>query len=144
MPLINCEECHQQISHEAFVCPKCGFRRYKPSEEDKQVRRGLASTEVKNDWAKSVDHLLRDIQEESLDKTRLESETISRTLARFASLLAVLGKQSDIQTRRIARLTWGLLLLTLALLILTGYLCYDAYLNHKSDNAKHAYNAKQP
>ena len=92
--LFNCPECNSQISQDALVCPKCGFRRYKPSEQDKQHRRNLAETETTNDLVKSDSHLLTDIHEESLDKTRPESETVSRTMSRFAALLVRLSRES--------------------------------------------------
>lgn len=93
--LIKCEECSQQISEGAFVCPKCGFRRFKPSLQEKNARRKIAENETKNDLTKIPSHLLDDIHDESLDRTRPDSETVARTMARFAALLIRLSKDGS-------------------------------------------------
>ena len=86
------------------------------------TKREIAETETRNDLAKSAEHLLSDIHDESLDRDRPGSETVSRTMSRFAALLVVLSRQADEATRanialqqKVVRLTWGLFWLTLAL-----------------------------
>ncbi|MCE9608866.1 MAG: hypothetical protein K8R23_01430 [Chthoniobacter sp.] len=101
-------------------------------------KREVARTEAARDLQKEIRHLLTDIHDESLDdQSRSREMTVSRTMARFGSLLCVLSEQADIQTRRIVRLTWALVALTIPLLGLTAYLSYDAYLKSKSETAQH-------
>jgi hypothetical protein len=109
-------------------------------------KREVAETETSRDLQKSVQHLLADIHDESLDdQSRSRSMTVARTMARFASLLSVLSVQADFQTQRIIRLTrwvigltWTLVALTLVLLFLTAYLSYDVYLKSKANAAPRA------
>ena len=121
MAKINCEECGDVISNEAFVCPKCGFRRFKPSELDKQARRNDAAIEVTRDWAKPIDNLLRDIQEESLDKTRPESETVSRTLARFAALQARISRDDSVTADKNLKIQKGALAIAIVAAVLSTF-----------------------
>ena len=58
-------------------------------------------------------------------------------LMHLGRVFSLLSRQTDIQTRRIVRLTWALIALTAALLILTGYLCYDAHKKSKGDEQQH-------
>ena len=111
--LIKCEECGQQISEEAFVCPKCSFRRFKPSTQEKDARRKTAENETKNDLAKIPSHLLDDIHDESLDRTRPDSETVARTMARFAALLVQLSKESSETADKNLRLQKRMIWLTI-------------------------------
>lgn len=91
-------------------------------------KREEARSETEKDLSKPVKQLLADIHDESLDdQSRSREMTVSRTLARFGSLLCVLSEQADIQTRRIVRLTWGLLILTVVLLIATFVLAWIAH-----------------
>ena len=108
--LINCPECTGRISNEAFVCPHCGYRLHKPNAADQALRRSMAETEVQNDRKKAIDHLLRDINEESLDKTRPESETVARTMSRFAALLTNLsaeGARTANSNLKLQKFTFG-------------------------------------
>jgi hypothetical protein len=104
-------------------------------ERDRQRRRELEEQEqrlpdlVHEDLRKEIPALLTDIHQESLRNKGGAVSPVTRTLARFASLLGALYVRADIQTRRVVRLTWALVGLTVALLGLTAYLCYDAYLN---------------
>jgi hypothetical protein len=107
------------------------------NEQDRQRRRALEEQEqrvpdlVDEDLRKEIPILLAEIHQESLKNKGIAVSPNVRTLARFASLLAVLSIQADIQTRRIVRLTWALVWVSVALLIFTLYLCYDAYLNEQ-------------
>jgi hypothetical protein len=49
------------------------------------------------------------------------------TITRNARLLVLLGRQADEQTRRIVRLTWALLWLTVALLVVSIALAFIAW-----------------
>jgi hypothetical protein len=90
-------------------------------------KRENAETERDRDLKKSVEHLLADIHDESLDdQSRDHQMTVARTMARFASLLTLLSKQADKQFRQnmciqrwLIGLTVALVVLTIALLILT-------------------------
>ncbi len=88
------------------------------------------------DANKTPDALLAELHAEANDdQTRSKAMTVALTTAKFASLLSVLSVQSDIQTRRIVRLTVALLVLTFLLLIFTVYLSYDAYEKNKHHKA---------
>jgi len=100
-------------------------------------KRKVAENEAELDLKKSIQHLLVDVHDESLDARQPDAQRLGRVIARFASMLSVLSEQSDKLTRRIVRLTWSLAILTVALLILTGYLCYDAYSKTQRDQQQH-------
>jgi len=87
-------------------------------------KRSTAETEATNDLAKSIEELLVDVHDESLDLEREGTETVSRTMARFASILVVLSRQAKEESDRnlkmqktIRNLTWALLVLTFVLAV---------------------------
>jgi hypothetical protein len=81
------------------------------------------------DIRKSSETLLAELHAEAYDdQSRDRAMTVSKTLAKFGSLLVLLSIQADMQTLRIVRLTRALVILTFALLFFTGYLCYDTYI----------------
>ena len=85
------------------------------------------------DLRKPIETLLGELHAESYDDQSRDREmTVSKTISKFGSLLALLSVQADRQTRSIISLTRWLLLLTVALFILTGYLCVDAYSKNKT------------
>jgi hypothetical protein len=86
---------------------------------------------------KEIHILLAEIHEESLKNKGIAVSPTTRTLARFASLLGALYIRADVQTRRIVKLTWALVFLTVALLGFTAYLSYDAYLNDQRAKREH-------
>ena len=96
--------------------------------EAEHDRRERLKREVAEDLRKQVEHLLTDIHEESIRGLGDVGAPVTRTMARFASLLGVLSIQADIQTRRIVRLTWALVFLTTALLVFTVYLFRDTHI----------------
>ncbi len=56
------------------------------------AKRSNAEIETQRDLQKDIKHLLADIHDESLDdQSRSREMTVSRTMARFASLLAHVG-----------------------------------------------------
>lgn len=87
-----------------------------------------------------IARLLKEIHEESHRPQRPDAKSLARTMALFSSLLGVLSIQADIQTRRIVRLTWTLVVLTFALLFFTVYLSQEAYFENKrvDQTYKHA------
>lgn len=117
--------------------------------ETPKERRERLKRETAEDLRKPVHQLLTDIHEESIRAYAADSSAITRTLARFASLLSVLSEQAEKQsregikqaqkavdlTRKIAWLTWGLVGLTLALLIFTIYLAQDVYRAREREKA---------
>ena len=111
----------------------CGMMPHDP--EDTERRRKLEELEqrladlIQEDLGKEISDHLTGIHAESLKNKGVAVSPIIRTLARFASLLGALYIRADIQTRRIIKLTWALVFLTIALLGFTAYLSYDAYLN---------------
>jgi phage shock protein PspC (stress-responsive transcriptional regulator) len=48
-----------------------------------------------------------------------------------------IAKMNDIATKRLVRLTWALLIFTVALFFLTVYLAYDVYTDKHHDNLTH-------
>jgi hypothetical protein len=92
---------------------------------------------VQEDLEKEIHILLAEIHEESLKNKGIAVSPTTRTLARFASLLGALYIRADVQTRRIVKLTWALVFLTVALLGFTAYLSYDAYLNDQRAKREH-------
>jgi hypothetical protein len=80
---------------------------------------------------KQMSQLLDDIHVQARKAVEQNAHALARTIALFASLLGVLSKKADIQTIRIIRLTKALVGLTVALLLFTAYLSYDAYLKNK-------------
>lgn len=126
------------------MCPRCGYRIVKPDELEKATRRATAEIETARDLEKPLSHLLSDIHDESLDRTRLEGETVARTMARFAALQVVLSREADstaeknLQLSRsnlalsssVNRLTYiiaGLTLIMTALGIVQAYYSYRSY-----------------
>jgi hypothetical protein len=99
--------------------------------ETPQERRKRLEAEAAEDLSKSLPQLLADVHDESTRAVERNSAALARTIARFAALLGVLSIQADAQSRRIVRLTRALVGLTIALLIFTAYLSYDAYLKNK-------------
>jgi hypothetical protein len=111
--------------------------------KDAERRRKLEELEqrvldlVEEDLRKEIPTLLTDIHEESLKNKGIAVSPITRTLARFASLLGALYVRAEIQTQKVVRLTWALVFLTLGLLIFTIYLSYNAYLqDQRSEKAR--------
>jgi hypothetical protein len=95
------------------------------------------------DMRKTVPALLTDIRLAATKGLGPEGAPNTMTLYRHAALLAVLSGQADVQTRRIVRLTWALVIFTAVLLLFTAYLCQDAYFKAKRDNAP-SRNQSQP
>lgn len=83
------------------------------------TKREIAERETRNDLAKSIDTLLTDVQDESLDLTRAGTETVSRTMARFASILVVLSRQAKEESDRNLQMQRDVVTLTNRLYILT-------------------------
>lgn len=63
----------------------------------------------------------------SVGNPKANAIALITAIRKFASIQCIISDQADIQTRRIVRLTWGLFILTVALLVLTAYLSYDIY-----------------
>ena len=92
-------------------------------------KRREAENETARDLAKTTEHLLIDIHDESLDdQTRDRAMTVSRTIARFAALLVVLSRQTEAQFKQNMKIQQWLIGLTVALLLLTSPLLVLTYL----------------
>lgn len=63
----------------------------------------------------------------SVGNPKANAIALITAIRKFANIQCIISDQADIQTRRIVRLTWGLFILTVALLVLTAYLSYDIY-----------------
>ena len=94
--------------------------------EQREYDRILALAD--EDLNKTVPALLTDIKLAATRGIGPQGAPITMTLYRHAALLAVLSGQADVHSRRIVKLTKVLVGLTVALLLFTAYLSYDAYL----------------
>ena len=77
-----------------------------------------------DDIGKSADQLIADMQQLIIEggsptNPGFNTRKGLEALRKFACVLRVLSREADTQTRRIVRLTWGLLILTAVLLIFT-------------------------
>jgi hypothetical protein len=86
---------------------------------------------------------------EALDKMKAEHGLAgviapSHQTPLMAALLVMIAEDMDKQTRRIIRLTWGLLILTAALLVFTIVLYEDAHKQIQRDTLKQDSSPKQP
>jgi len=102
---------------------RCGsFNRLIHKQQNKDEtpvqRRKRIEAETREDLAKSLEHLLADVHDESVNASP-EYAPLTRTMARFASLLCAVSEQADVQTRRVIRLTRWLIGLTWVLGFLT-------------------------
>jgi hypothetical protein len=87
-------------------------------ERKKLEQRKRAEGEARDDLAKTLERLLADVHEESVNADQAHSPQ-TRTTAKFAALLCVLAVQAEKQTRQIVQLTWVLSILTAVLLVAT-------------------------
>jgi hypothetical protein len=108
--------------------------------ETPETHRQRITEAITPNLTKPIPELLADIHEMSQSAYTAETNAITRTVARFATLLSALSIEADIQTRRILGLTKALVWLTVALFVLTvvlalltGYLAYDSHLNRERD-----------
>lgn len=106
--------------------------------------RKVALSEAEEDLRKPIAQLLTDVHHESLISTDVRSREFSlgRTMARFASLLSRLSIDAEESTRRIIRLTWGLVVLTITLIFLTAFLCFNEFRKGESTHDQHSDTAK--
>ena len=87
------------------------------------------------DLEKSVEELIDDLDKINADQTsatnpKANTIAVITALGKFSCLLAVLSKQTDIQTRIVIRLTWGLFYLTVILLIIAGVQLWIMFSEH--------------
>ena len=99
----------------------------------------LHTTEAKkivaSDLNRDPSALLTDIVAEGKDhESRSGDVVIMNMIAKFSTLLVVLGRELDNAQRTVARLTWAIFFLTVVLLILTAAQVYFAYVGTKSDS----------
>ena len=82
-------------------------------------RRNKSETEASNDLQKPMEQLLVDIHDESLavPLQRPCEQTIVRTTARFASLLALIARRSEVLQPWVIALTVALLVFTAGLVL---------------------------
>ncbi len=78
-----------------------------------------------DDLSKSVEGLINDLDklnEEATSATNPKANAIAviTAIGKFSCILTVLSRQAEAQTKKVINLTWGLLLLTIVLLIFTA------------------------
>lgn len=127
--LKNCPACGHKVSKEyCLICPKCNHNFNPPTPKDKTRRHETAINETHKDLhEKTEEYLLTEIHEESQDQTRLPSETISRTMARFAGLLVLLSRKSSEAANKNLKMQKSINCLTWTLLALTIILCFFGF-----------------
>jgi hypothetical protein len=69
--------------------------------------------------------------------------SIIEALVIFARIQMALSRRAHKQTRKVIILTWAIALLTVALLLFTIYLSYDAYLKTKGHEEQYRYRSEQ-
>ena len=87
-------------------------------------KRATAQVQAEHDLKRPLEDLLADIHDESTAKQveRSDEITLARTAARFASLLVALSRKNDELVSTTLRLHKILLVLTIALLLVSGAL----------------------
>ena len=83
---------------------------------------------VADNFASDVKEQLFDIYKESLYDDQDGSARIAKTIAKACTLMARLSADQERTAKKIVRLTWGLIGLTVALLAFTVYLYKDTHL----------------
>ena len=85
-------------------------------------KRKVATTQATNDLTKSVAELLTDVHDESLAShaERSREETLARTTARFAALLAKLSVDGDASSKRNQRVAFISLAIAIIALLISG------------------------
>jgi len=71
--------------------------------------------------------------------TPTDTKKIEERLDQFLASVDRMERQTD----RLICLTWALVALTVALLLFTGYLCYDAHQHHERDNFTDQHSTQQ-
>lgn len=89
-------------------------------------KRKIAENEAKNDLEKTIEHLLADIHDESLDdQSRSREMTVARTMARFAALQIKLSKEADETASKnlnLVKYTFGVAIIALLVSIIQLFL----------------------
>ena len=91
--------------------------------EDKRKR---IESEIKEALSYNFEHLVADIHAESVTASP-ETAPLSRSIARFGTLLCNLSVETDKQTKRIICLTIWLVVLTVVLTFFTAILVYKEF-----------------
>jgi hypothetical protein len=86
--------------------------------ETEDEKRARIEGEVGIDLGKPVEHLTADVHAESVNADEKNAAAITRTIARFASLLVVLSRKADQNARTLEKYTWWLLFLTAVLSVI--------------------------
>jgi hypothetical protein len=78
-----------------------------------------------DDLSKSVEGLINDLDKLNADATsatnpKANAIAVITAIGKFSCILTVLSRQAEIQTKKVINLTWGLLVLTIVLLLFTA------------------------
>lgn len=85
--------------------------------------REQARKEAENDLNKSVLDLVTDVHHETMQK-RLQEENILHAQKRMISMMGKVAIESQNASNRLERLTWGLIILTVVIGVLTIVLVF--------------------
>jgi hypothetical protein len=103
------------------------------------------STYPSKDRAALIDDLDRLADEAtSVGNPKANAIALITAIRKFADIQCIISDQADVQTRRIVRLTWGLVALTTALLIFTVYLYKDTHALVERENTGNQNVAEHP
>lgn len=98
---------------------------------------------LESDPEKSVEELLRAISDGAEAGLSDSIRNPNRALPPFAALLVKLSRTAEATASKVVKLTWGLLLLTLALLILTGVLVWQERSHEETGSPQQQQHSKQ-
>jgi hypothetical protein len=82
-------------------------------------------TKDKNDLIEHLDKLA--LEGTSISNPKANTIALITAIRKLAGIQSILSDLADLQTRRIVRLTWALVVLTTALLVFTVYLFKDTH-----------------
>ena len=80
----------------------------------------------------------------SVGNPKANAIALITAIRKFADIQCILSDQADVQTRRIVRLTWALVALTVALLIFTVYLYKDTHALVEREQKAQTHESKNP
>jgi hypothetical protein len=92
-----------------------------------------------HELTKERDELIEHLDKLAIDQTSITNPkanaiAVITAIRKLASIQSILSDLADLQTKRIVRLTWALVILTAALLVFTAALYEDAHAQIQHDN----------
>ncbi|HAF13079.1 MAG TPA: hypothetical protein DCK99_05135 [Blastocatellia bacterium] len=104
-------------------------------------------TRTPSDLQKSAEQLVAEMEQligGSVGNPAFNTRLATQALHKFACVLTVVSLAADKHSRRLVRLTWALLIFTVALLLFTIFLYQDAHTLTKREQASIPNSAEHP